>query len=672
MDAVQLLLFSISLYFIAACATVLLIKYDRWARWSACLFGSIASLVGIFSAAIALTSIKTPATTLFEIPTFGSLVLTMDHLSAFLVGLITLIGLATSIYSVNSKSNNGFIGFFTGIFLAAMLLVVTVSNSFYFLLFWEVMTLSTYFLVIWETDKKESIRAGYIYMLVAHAGAVLIMLVFLIFFQSTGSFDFNSFRKADISPNLRNLMFLLAFIGFGAKAAMVPLHFWAPGAYKAAPTHISALMSSVMKKTAVYGILRVCVDLLGLPLWWWGFIILAFGVLSAVIGALYALTESDLKRLLAYSSIENVGIILMGIGVGVMGLAIQLPVLASLGFLAALYHSLNHAFFKSLLFLGTGSVTDQLGTANLNYMGGIAKKMPWTALTFLIGAISVSAIPPFSGFASEWFTYQAFFSASQTPLLALRVFAPLFAILLALAGAIAIMVYIKAFGGAFTGPARNQVTESLVEAPWGMLSSKIYLAIGCIVLGLGAPFIAPIIANVAANFIKLRPITVSSGWFLYPADPQQAVMSTPFIAIFLLGFITIPLLLVTVFGGWRAGRRSGVDPWACGYGYSYRMSVSASSFDQPVKDTFQPIYWLRTLADKPFMALTRFGQSSVHQIQRAEPVVEIIVTRPTIYLVEKIGQWIQTLQMGDIRLYCFYIILTLAILLLAIFGRSGL
>jgi len=672
MDAIQLLLLSVSLYTIASFAALLLSGYSRWTRWAAGSFGLLASLVGIVSAAVALTSTEPPTFALFQIPTFGAMVLQMDALSAFLVGLITLIGAATSVYSLSSKTNNGIIGFFTGLFMAAMLLVVTVSNAFYFLLFWEVMTLASYFLVIWETDKEESIRTGYVYMLVAHAGAALIMLAFLLLFQKAGNFDFASFRQANTSPGLRNLVFFLAFIGFGAKAGMAPLHFWTPGAYSAAPNHVSALMSGVMKKTAVYGILRVCVDLLGVPLWWWGFTVLAFGALSTVIGAFYALTERDIKRLLAYSSVENVGIILMGVGVGMIGMAVQQPVLAILGFLAALYHLLNHAFFKGLLFLGAGSVIDQVGTPDLNRMGGIAKRMPWTALTFLIGALAVSAIPPFSGFVSEWFTYQAFFNASRIPLFAMRVFSPLFAVLLALAGAVAAMVYIKAYGGAFTGPPHSQPAGTANEPPVAMLVSQVYLALGCLVLGLGAPIIAPMIAGVAARFAHLTPVSVSNGWQLYPADPAQAVMSTPLVAILLLGLVTVPVLLVAIYGGWRAGHRSGVEPWACGYGYSNRMSISASSFDQPVKVTFQPLYWLRTLGEKPFRAITDFGHSAVRQILRAEPVVETVVTRPLTRLVETVGQWIQTLQMGDIRVYCFYIILTLAILLMAIFGRSGL
>jgi hydrogenase-4 component B len=690
MTSIQLLILSI-LFYCASALVALLLEAPRDAGQTrqgaglvTAILGLLGSLCGIASAGLALAAVSPPSLALFQIPPFGNFVLQLDALSAFLVGLITLIGAATSIYAFAApiKSSSALqtraVGFFTYLFMATMLLVVTVTNAFYFLIFWELMTLASYFLVIWETEKKESILTGYIYLLVAHAGAALIMVGFFLFFQQTGSFDFAIIRQAAISPGLKNLIFILAFLGFGAKAGMVPLHFWTPGAYAAAPNHASALMAGVMKKTAVYGILRVCIDVLGVQSWWWGGLVMLFGILSTVIGAFYALSERDIKRLLAYSSVENVGIILLGVGLGMIGLAAQQPVLAVLGFLAALYHMINHAFFKGLLFLGAGSVIDQVGTPDLNRMGGLARRMPWTALAFLIGAFSVSAIPPFNGFVSEWFTYQAFFAASKGPVFFTHVFSPLFALLLALAGAFAVMVYIKAYGGAFTGPARSKPAATASETPNNTLNgflhrlSLAYLALGCLLLGVGAPFVAPWIAAVAANFARMNMITVTNGWQVFPADTAQAVLSTPLVAVLLVGLLLVPLLVVAVYGGRRAGRRSGVDPWTCGYGYTSRMSLPASGFDQPVKVTFQPLYWLRTLVDKPFRAITGYSRQTLAQIVRAEPVVETVVSQPTTRLVEKAGQWIQGLQMGDIRVYCLYIILTLAILLLVIFGGGAL
>ncbi|MEW5867651.1 MAG: hydrogenase 4 subunit B [Chloroflexota bacterium] len=677
MDAIQLLLLSVSIYAAGALLALLLDGSSRNARYVSGLFGLAGSLVGVASAALALTTAFTgdglvPHLALLGPAPFGNIPLQMDPLSAFMVGMIALLGIATSVYSISyleSYENRslGSLGFFNNLFMACMLLVVTVANAMYFLVFWETMTLASYFLVIFETEKKESIKAGYIYMLVAHAGTALIMLAFLILYQRSGSFDFIAFSQSPLSPILKNLVFLLAFIGFGAKAGMVPLHFWTPDAYSAAPSHASALMSGVMKKTAIYGILRVCVDFLGAPVWWWGFTILAFGALSTVLGVFYALVERDLKRLLAFSSVENVGIILMGIGTGMVGMAAEQPILVVLGFLAALYHLLNHAFFKGLLFLGAGSVIRQAGTQDLNKLGGLARRMPWTTVAFFAGTMAVSAIPPLNGFVSEWFTYQSLLTASSVPLFAMRVFSPLFAILLALAGALALMVFVKAYGGAFTGPAHSSGAEKASEAPISMILSMVYLALGTLVLGIGAPLIAPLVGRVAAAFAGVPPLAVASGLQVFPAQATQAVLSPPIVAILLIALLVVPLLVIALYGGFRAGKRSGVDPWTCGYGYAAHMSISASSFDQPVKVSFHPLYWLRTLVDRPFKVLAAFSRAAIGFIMRAEPVVENVVTRPVMRLVEKTGQSIQALQMGDIRVYCLYIIVTLAILLIFVF-----
>jgi hydrogenase-4 component B len=583
-----------------------------------------------------------------------------------------MIGIATSVYAFTEAPPKISVSFFTTLFMGAMVLVVTVTNAFFFIIFWELMTLASYFLVVWEFDKKEPTRTGFIYFLVAHIGAAFIMIAFFLFFGKTGTFDFDSIRAAAFSPIVKDIAFVLLFLGFGAKAGMVPFHFWTPDTYAAAPSHVSALMSSAMKKTAIYGILRLGVDLLGASVIWWGFIILIFGALSTVIGAFYALAEKDIKRLLALSSVENVGIILMGVGLGMVGIANGQSLLAVLGFLAASYHMLNHAFFKGLLFLDAGAVIQQTGTHDLNQMGGLARHMPWTALTFFIAALAVTAIPPLNGFVSEWFTYQALLNAAGTGLFLLRVFAPLFAVLLALAGAFAVMAYIKAYGGAFTGPAHGHEAASAREVSIPARIAMGYLALGTIILGIGSPWIAPRIAMIAADFARQPVIAVNAGWTIYPGDPLTSVISTPLIAILLIGLLSVPVIVVAIYRGWRTSRRSNVEPWSCGYGFDPSMSVRASSFDQPVKVSFQPLYWVRTIVDRPYRAIHRTYVASVDAIHRAEPVVEKTVTRPTLKFVETAGHWIQALQMGDIRMYCLYIIITLAILLIVLFGGSGL
>jgi hydrogenase-4 component B len=670
MNAIQLLLLSVGLFSLGAVASLLLYGSSRHARIVSGISGMVASVVGLVSVIMAMASKSVETELAIPLP-FGHFILQMDGLSTLLVGMISLLSFAASLYSIAyleqySNRSLGVLGFFTNLFIAMMLIVVTIGNAFYFLIFWEMMTAASYFLVIFENEKKEVIQAGYLYMLVAHAGGVLIMLSFFIFYVNSSSFDFSAFRQAQLSPTMRSLVFLLAFVGFGAKAGMVPLHIWMPGAYSAAPSHATSLMSSVMKKTAVYGILRVCVDLLGASVLWWGLVVLLFGAISAILGGLFALTERDVKRMLAYSSVENIGIILLGIGTGMVGLATSQPVVTLLGFLAALYHSLNHAFFKGLLFLGAGSLEYGVHTKNLNEMGGLVKRMPWTALTFLTGALAVSAIPPFNGFVSEWFTYQALFSASITQEFVVRIIAPLSAVVLALVGALAAMVFIKAYGGAFTGPARSEIASQAREVPGTMVASMVYLAIGCVALGLGAPVVAPYLTNIAAEIANITSMPVAKGLSVFPMDVNQAILSTPFVALLLLGLLIIPLVVILVYDGYKAGKRMVNDPWTCGYGYSPKMSVSASSFDQPMKATFSNLYVLRSIIQKPINAIATWSGRAREVISHSEPVLENVITRPIMRVVEYLGQQIQALQMGDIRMYCLYIILTLAVLLVLI------
>ena len=671
MDTIQILLLSVALFGVGAFASLVLNGVSRPARVTAGLIGTIASFIGLVSAIRAGINIPSPLELSSPLP-FGHFTLQMDGLSTLLVGMICLLGLAVSLYSISyvgqyTKQNVGLLGFFTNLFIAMMLLVVTVANAFYFLVFWEMMTLASYFLVMFESEKKETVRAGYLYMLIAHAGGTLIMLSFFVFFLTTGSFDFAAFRQADLSPALKDLVFLLALVGFGAKAGMVPLHFWMPPAYSAAPSNAVALMASVMKKTAIYGILRICVDLLGASVLWWGLLVLFFGALSAVVGVLFALVERDIKRILAYSSIENVGIIMMGIGVGMVGVATRQPTVALIGFLAALYHALNHSFFKGLLFLGAGSVDYRIHTRNLNEMGGLGRLMPWTALMFLVGGLSIAAIPPFNGFVSEWFTYQAFFSASNGQDFIVRSFMPLCAVLLAFVGTLSAMVAIKMYSGAFSGPARNEEAGKASEVPASMLSGMAFLAIGCILLGLGAPLIAPYLAGVVADTLNIPATTVASGSWVYPVNIVQGVLSAPLMAVLLLGLLLVPVVLIAVYGDRQAGTRIVNDPWACGYGYSKKMSVSASNFDQPIAVTFNGIYMFRSAAQRLMEAIGSLSKRLNEAIVRVEPVLERIIKDPTTRTVEYVGQHIQALQMGDIRMYCLYIILTLAILLIAVF-----
>ena len=671
MDPIQLMLLSVLLYGLGAIAALVFNKSSQAARYISAISGMAAAVPG-FVAAIFVISGVAVTFVLPGVTPFGHFVLQIDGLSALLVAIISLVSFATSLYSIPyltefADRGVGVMGFFNNVFTAAMLMLVIVANAFFFLIFWELMTLASYFLVIFNLEDKESVNAGYIYFLVTHIGTAFLMVAFFILYQNAGSFDFSAFKQSILTPGTRNLVFILAFLGFGTKAGIVPMHIWLPRAHPAAPSHVSALLSGVTIKTAIYGILRLCVVILAAPAWWWGLLVMAAGIVSAVLGIFYALPERDIKRLLAYSSVENIGIILVGAGAGITGMAMNLPGLAIIGFLAALYHTINHALFKSLLFMGAGSIDHQLHTHNLDKMGGLGRFMPWTALIFLIGALSISAIPPLNGFISEWFNYQALFIASQTDLVGIRIFTPLFAILLALAGAITVMCFVKAYGTAFTGPARYPESQTVHESPLLMLLGKGILAAGCIFLGLGAPLVVPVLSKVAAGVANISQAQLVNGALLFTGQNNQIVLSPPWIAILLLGLLALSVVVIVLYGGFRAGTKVSKEPWACGYNYSPIMSITAGNFMLPARAAFRPLYTLRTLVQKPLDSISSSTSQVVRSLTSAEPVLEKVVSQPTNKLVEFLANLFRELQMGDIRMYCLYIVLTLAVLLIIVF-----
>ena len=434
MNASQLLMLSVGIFGLGSLAC--LFPEGRRGLAVSGLTGMGGSVFGIL-AVIASLANKPQSLSLPAALPFGQLSFEMDGLSMLMVAMICLVA-ARSLYSLSYTINGreegyGLLGFLMNLLTAVMLLVVTVSNTFYFLVFWEMMTLVSYFLVTFDSRQEKAVRAGYLYMLIAHAGGALIMLAILLFFINTGSFEFSALRTATLAAPLRSLIFLLAFIGFGAKAGMVPLHMWMPPAYAAASSHAAGAHVHCHEKDRHLWHPALLCGSARPSFLWWGMLVLVFGILSAGLGALFALSEKELKRVLAYSSIENVEIILIGIGTGMAGLASGSQPVALLGFLAALYHSLNHSFFKGLLFLGAGAIENQTRTGDLNKMGGLARRMPWTGLAFLTGALAVSALPPFNGFVSEWFAFQALFSGSLQSGFAMRASLPLTAALLALA-----------------------------------------------------------------------------------------------------------------------------------------------------------------------------------------------------------------------------------------------
>src|SRR6266478_2340399 len=435
----------------------------------------VASVCGIGAAILHLVSGSAANSAPFEL--WSSLIpylklgVKLDGLGAFFLLIVSSLGLALSIYSLGyvrgfyGRKRVGILAAFYNALLLSTTLVFTASNAFFFLIAWELMALTAYCLVSFEHEKTETRNAGVLYFIMSHIGTGCLILGFLLLFQAAGDYNFESFRALGdkLSPGRRDAAFLLFLFGFGVKAGIVPLHIWLPEAHPVAPSNVSALLSGVLIKAGIYGLTRVLFDFLGTPPNWWGVTVLTIGTVSAVLGVLYALMEHDLKRLLAYHSIENIGIILMGFGAALLFRSFGHPQLAALALVAGLFHTLNHGLFKCLLFLGAGNVLRATHTRNMEELGGVIRRMPSTALYFLIGAIAISGLPPLNGFVSEWFTYQALLAGfGATPTLTRLAF-PIAGALLALTAALAAACFVKAFGITFLALPRSPEAEEARE-----------------------------------------------------------------------------------------------------------------------------------------------------------------------------------------------------------------
>ncbi len=413
----------------------------------------------------------------------------LDPLGAFFLLLIGISTIPVAVYGIGYTCHREdarparFLGCMLNLFFLSMSLLVLASSVLTFLVFWEAMSLASYFLVISEKQDVETLSAGNWYAGMAHAGFVLIALALLLASASTPGMLFSEIRDTVLTPGLRNLIFCLALLGFGSKAGLVPLHVWLPKAHPAAPSHISAMMSGVMVKLGVYGIVRVSLDLLGGGPSWWGGLVLALGAASALLGVLYALMEHDLKRLLAYHTVENVGLISMGIGLALIFRSYGLAALAAFALVAALFHTLNHGTFKGLLFLGAGSVLHATGTRNMEEMGGLIRRMPVTSACFLVGAAAISGLPPLNGFASEWMLFQSLLAGVRIPHSFVAAMMAIGVGILALTAGLAAACFVKAFGISFLALPRSREAEDAHEVSGSMRFGMLFLAAACILIG---------------------------------------------------------------------------------------------------------------------------------------------------------------------------------------------
>ncbi len=410
----------------------------------------------------------------------------IDKLSAFFILVVSTLAFAVSIYSLNyieEFKNKSLFAFLFHSFILSLILVLTSFNAFIFLISWEIMSILSFFLVIFEYKNEENKKSGFLYILMTHLGTAFIILSFLIMFINTGSLDFKDWFSADISTTAKFWAFLFALIGFGTKAGIFPLHIWLPKAHPVAPSNVSALMSGVMIKTAIYMLVRYYFQFLTDIPWWFGFIVLFIGAVSALFGIMFAYVQTNLKKLLAYSSMENIGIILLGLGSSMLFAATNFPVLSALALLAALFHVYNHALFKGLLFLGAGSILFKTHTKNMERYGGLIKAMPLTSLFIIIGSISISALPPFNGFVSEWLTYMSLILSTKIDINTVKIFVPIFASMLALTGAFAAASFVKVIGVSLLGNPRSEASRNATEVGIFMLIGMGILTVLCFVFG---------------------------------------------------------------------------------------------------------------------------------------------------------------------------------------------
>jgi hydrogenase-4 component B len=622
----------------------------------------LGALVGVAVAVVALSSLGAPterAVLVVGLPDLP-MHLRRDALSSFFLFLLGAASAGISVFAAGyfrkgHGTSAGLLCLQYHLFLASMGFLLLADDAYAFMVAWETMALSSYFLVTTQHSLAEIRRAGFLYLLIAHVGAIAILLAFGVMQGGSWQFTFDAMRHAHLAPAWAAAAFLLALFGFGAKAGLVPLHVWLPEAHPAAPSPVSALMSGVMLKTAVYGVLRVTFDLLGAPQWWWGVVALTVGLFSALYGVVFAAAQTDMKRLLAWSSIENVGIIFTGLGLAIVFHGAGMAGLAALALIAVLYHSLNHSFMKSLLFCGTGAVLHSTGERNLGRLGGLIHRMPWVAWLTLIGALALAGLPPLNGFVSEWLLLQAFLFAHQVPQTFVNMLLPLGAAVVALAAALAAYVMVKFFGVIFLGQPRE---ATLVKAHDAGVLERIglaWLALGCITLGLIPTQVVGALRTVVRQLAHVDlPNPTAPWWLLEPLPGRLASYSGPAFLLAMAAVVFLTIFGVRLFYHQRVRR---APPWDCGFvRLDPRMQDTAEGFGQPIRHIFEPFFAMKRELPSPFDPAPRY------RVLIADPIWQRLY-EPLESLVQRVADALSVLQQGRIATYLLYSFVTLVVLL---------
>lgn len=654
----SLVLIAIGLLMASALAALLLARAPRLATLCGVGGAMLSGLVGLIpSLRVLLTGTRESFVMAWYMPG-GALHIGLDAVSAvFLIPVFLLTALAalyggTYLRPFWGKRAIGFSWFCFNLLTACLILVMVARNGLLFLMAWEGMALASFFLVVFEHDKKEVREAGWLYLVATHLGTAFLLILFALLGREAHSLDFD--RIGTLAPGIANAVFLLAVIGFGTKAGFMPLHVWLPEAHPAAPSHVSAVLSGVMIKTGIYGLVRTLI-LLGHPPAWWGWVLVGIGLSSGILGVVYALAQHDLKRLLAYHSVENIGIIALGLGLGVLGLSTDHPLVAQLGFGGALLHVVNHALFKGLLFLGAGAVAHGTGTRDMDRLGGLAKAMPWTALTFIIGAAAIAGLPPLNGFIGEFLMYYGALLAClpgglANPLPAVGLVAGL-----ALIGGLAAACFAKAFGIVFLGSPRTAAARAAHECGFAMRLPMIILAAACILIGFGAPWAVAALKPAIAGLTGVPAAQIfgdaerSMMWLMELTIAFAAVASV----VVLLGFIRKRLLKN------RPVRQS--PTWDCGYAApTPRMQYTASSFALWFVDAFR---WILRTERHRSLPQGYFPDAAFMTTETPDGFRELVF-RPVFAQIRWALASLRWIQHGRLHLYILYIAATLVALLI--------
>jgi hydrogenase-4 component B len=585
---------------------------------------------------------------------YGTFRLEVDSLSAFFLLPVLTISLLGAVYGYEYMKPYFAADktwFFYSILVASMMGVILARNGLLFLICWELMSLSSFFLVSFENHKPEVRSASLIYLVAAHTGAAFLLMFFALIWVKTGSLDFNNFGS--ISALYLDIFFLLAVIGFGTKAGFIILHVWLPEAHPAAPSHVSALMSGVMVKTGIYGILRVLM-LFGVVHSWWGWLLILTGAVSGLFGIIFTLAQRDFKKLLAYSTVENIGIITMGIGLGILGMSHNEPFISVMGFGGSLLHIINHSLIKSLLFMGAGSVLHSTGTRDMEKLGGVIKFMPRTAAGFFTGSVAIAGLPPLNGFISEFLIYLGAFQALNKESRSFTILGVIIIITLALIGALTVFSFTRAFGITFLGNLREPKIRHIHESGSLMLYSMMILSAACIFIGLGSPLILKFLIPVIKE-ISFIPLPLIETQFLKMAGLVENI-----------SFVSITFLLVIVFLALVSNslRRKRVvremETWSCGYtNVTPGMQYTAYSFSKPVTDLFSAFIRPKR-SEEAVQGL--FPQKSSF-VSFTPDFFHNYFFRTVFLLIEKSLSRFKWIQHGNLQLYVFYITITLIVLL---------